>query len=54
LSFRADVWISRNQHTGKITLEPMPDTDALQVLLAELRSAPVREAIVRPGWAHVH
>lgn len=43
-----DVWISRNEHTGEITLKPKPDADALQAFLNELRSLPPSEEFVPP------
>jgi antitoxin VapB len=50
-AFRVDtheVWITRNEHTGEITLRPKPDADALQVFLDELRSQPASEEFVPP------
>ena len=50
-AFRVDVremWISRNEHTGEITLKPKPDADALQAFLNELRSLPASEEFVPP------
>ena len=49
--FRVDVrevWISRNEHTGEITLRPKPDADALQAFLNQLRSLPPSEEFVPP------
>ena len=48
-AFRVDareVWISRNEHTGEITLKPKPDVDALQAFLHALRSQPASEEFV--------
>jgi antitoxin VapB len=45
-AFRVDVremWITRNEQTGEITLKPKPDGDALQAFLSELQSLPVGE-----------
>ena len=64
-AFRVDVlevWITRNAHTGEITLKPKPDPNALQAFLQELRSQPVSDDFVPPrndapqpdplaGWA---
>lgn len=50
-AFRLDareVWITRNEHTGEITLKPKPDADALQSFLAELRSQPTSDEFLRP------
>ena len=64
-AFRVDsreVWITRNERTGEITLKPKPDVDALQAFLNELRSLPASDEFVPPrndapqpdplaGWA---
>ena len=64
-AFRVDsleVWITRNEHTGEITLKPKPDGNALQAFLHELRNQPVTDDFVPPrndalqpdplaGWA---
>ncbi len=50
-AFRVDareMWISRNEHTGEITLKPKPDADALQVFLHELQSLPTTDEFVPP------
>jgi len=50
-AFRVDsreVWITRNEHTGEITLRPKPDGDALQAFLHELRSMPASDEFVPP------
>jgi antitoxin VapB len=50
-AFRVDtleVWITRNEHTGEITLRPKPDADALQAFLHELRSQPASDEFVPP------
>ncbi len=50
-AFRVDareLWISRNEHTGEITLKPKPNADALQAFLAELRSLPASDEFVPP------
>jgi antitoxin VapB len=48
-AFRVDareMWISRNEQTGEITLRPKPDADALQAFLDELRSLPASDEFV--------
>lgn len=48
-AFRVDareLWITRNEHTGEITLKPKPDADALQAFLAELQSLPASDEFV--------
>ena len=48
-AFRVDareMWISRNERTGEITLKPKPDADALQAFLAELQSLPAGDEFV--------
>lgn len=43
-SFRLDtpeVWITRNEGTGEITLQPKPRPDELQAFFALLHAAPV-------------
>ena len=50
-AFRVDsreVWITRNEHTGEITLKPKPDGNALQAFLQALRSQPVSDDFVPP------
>jgi len=50
-AFRVDareMWITRNEHTGEITLKPKPDGDALQAFLQELRSLPASDEFVPP------
>ena len=46
-----EMWISRNEHTGEITLRPKPDADALQAFLNELRRLPASEEFVPPRQA---
>ena len=50
-AFRVDareMWITRDEHTGEITLKPKPDDDALQAFLEELRSVPASDEFVPP------
>jgi antitoxin VapB len=50
-AFRVDareMWITRNEQTGEITLKPKPDADALQAFLQELRSLPASDEFVPP------
>jgi antitoxin VapB len=43
-----EMWITRNEHTGEITLKPKPDADALQAFLTELQSLPPSDEFVPP------
>lgn len=50
-AFRVDareMWITRNELTGEITLKPKPDADALQAFLQTLRSQPASDEFVPP------
>ena len=50
-AFRVDareMWITRDERTGEITLKPKPDDDALQAFLEELRSVPASDEFVPP------
>ena len=50
-AFRVDtreLWITRNEHTGEITLKPKPDADALRAFLSELQSLPPDDEFVPP------
>ncbi len=50
-AFRVDtreLWISRNEHTGEITLKPKPNADLLQAFLQELQSMPASDEFVPP------
>lgn len=57
-----EMWISRDEGTGEITLKPKPDEDALESFLDELRQCPASDDFVPPrddpprvdplaGWA---
>jgi antitoxin VapB len=43
-----EMWITRNERTGEITLKPKPDANALEAFLLELRSQPPSEEFVPP------
>jgi antitoxin VapB len=43
-----EMWITRNEQTGEITLKPKPDADTLQAFLQELRSLPASDEFVPP------
>ncbi|MBT9489383.1 MAG: AbrB/MazE/SpoVT family DNA-binding domain-containing protein [Rubrivivax sp.] len=50
-AFRVDareLWITRNEHTGEITLKPKPDANALHSFLLELQSLPPGDEFVPP------
>lgn len=50
-AFRVDVsemWITRNEGTGEITLKPKPAPDALAAFLAELHSMPTTDEFLVP------
>ena len=50
-AFRVDareLWITRNERTGEITLKPKPDADALQAFLAELQGQPASDEFLPP------
>jgi antitoxin VapB len=38
-----EMWITKNERTGEITLRPKPEPDALAAFLAELRALPASE-----------
>ena len=57
-----EMWITKNERTGEITLRPKPEPDALEVFMAELRALPATEEFLLPrddapradplaGWA---
>ncbi len=50
-AFRVDareLWITRNEHTGEITLKPKPDANRLQAFLLELQGMPPGDEFVPP------
>jgi antitoxin VapB len=64
-AFRVDtkeMWISKNEVTGEITLKPKPSTDSLEAFFALLKSQPPSAEFLQPrndapsrnpfeGWA---
>jgi antitoxin VapB len=50
-AFRVDareVWISRDEGTGEITLKPKPAPDALEAFFAELEALPPTDEFIPP------
>jgi antitoxin VapB len=50
-AFRVDareVWISRDESTGEITLKPKPAPDALEAFFAELKALPPTDEFIPP------
>ncbi|MDB5869703.1 MAG: vapB1 [Polaromonas sp.] len=50
-AFRVDtreMWITKNEDTGEITLQPKPAPDALKAFLAELKAMPTTEDFIPP------
>ena len=50
-AFRVDareMWISKDEGTGEITLKPKPEPDALAAFLTELQSMPTTEEFLPP------
>ena len=58
----SEVWITKNDATGEITLKPKPDRDDLEAFFAQLRAMPVTDEFLLPrddafspnpfdGWA---
>jgi antitoxin VapB len=43
-----EMWISKNEGTGEITLKPIPAPDALETFLAELKDMSVTEEFIPP------
>ncbi len=43
-----EMWISKNEGTGEITLKPIPAPDALAAFLAELKGMPVTKEFIQP------
>ncbi len=50
-AFRVDaseVWISRDDQTGEITLKPIPDRQTVNAFIAELRAMPPSDEFLMP------
>ena len=58
----SEVWITKNDATGEITLKPKPERDDLEAFFAQLRAMPVTDEFLLPrddayspdpfeGWA---
>lgn len=50
-AFRVDareVWISKDEGTGEITLKPKPAPDALKAFFAELKALPQTDEFIPP------
>ncbi len=43
-----EMWISKNELTGAITLRPKPEPEALAAFMAALQAQPVSEAFLLP------
>lgn len=43
-----EMWISKNEHTGEITLKPKPEADQLRAFLAELKAMPASPEFLIP------
>ena len=44
----SEMWITKNDVTGEISLTPKPARDALDAFLAELQSMPVSDEFIPP------
>lgn len=44
----SEMWITKNDATGEITLKPKPDSDALEAFFTQLGSMPVTEPFLLP------
>ena len=50
-AFRVDareVWITKDEGTGEITLKPKPAPDALEAFFAELKALPTTDEFIPP------
>ncbi|MEQ1603016.1 MAG: hypothetical protein ABL885_14760 [Methylophilaceae bacterium] len=50
-AFRVDateMWISKNEVTGEITLKPKPNADSLEAFFAFLKSLPPSDEFLQP------
>jgi antitoxin VapB len=43
-----EMWITKNDVTGEITLKPKPGLDALAAFLEELKAMPITEDFIPP------
>lgn len=43
-----EMWITKNDATGEITLKPKPDKDDLEAFFAQLSAMPVTEEFLLP------
>lgn len=43
-----EVWISKDEGTGEITLKPKPAPDALEAFFAELKALPQTDEFIPP------
>ncbi len=44
----SEMWITKNEISGEITLKPKPDHDDLEVFFAQLSAMPVTEEFLLP------
>ena len=44
----AEVWISKADNTGNMSIQPKPTADELDVFFAELRAMPATEEFIQP------
>ena len=44
----SEMWISKNEVTGEITLKPKPTEDSLEAFFALLKSQPASEEFLQP------
>lgn len=44
----SEVWISRNDDTGEITLKPIPSRRAVNAFIADLRALPPSDEFLMP------
>ncbi len=43
-----EVWISKNEITGQLSIQPKPTADELEAFFSELRSMPTTEEFIPP------
>ena len=44
----AEMWISKNDVSGEITLKPKPKLDELEAFIAQLRAMPITDEFLLP------